>query len=266
MRLLYAILLLLTGLLFWYLANNHCACTVDDSATIEEKVAPVAALPMKKLSPIGFKCSDTTPKYEAKWAAFRDSLQSSLKDNQILEIMGYSFLDENPVDGVDLGGARAMSVRSQFQLGDDKVRVISQSKEESCRQEEMYNMIRFRTLRNSTKIKEVGDRTLIYFPSNSTDKLADAEIEAYLDDVAVRVKGSGEKIQLTGHTDATGNREANIRLGQGRADSIKNYLMGKGVPSSQISTSSLGPDSPIADNATPAGRAQNRRTELRIIK
>jgi len=265
MRLLYAILLLLTGLLFWYLANNYCNCNVQETSKIEEAVAPVAALPMTKLSPIGFACSGSSPKYEAKWAAFKDSLQNSLKENQILEIMGYSFIDESAVDGKTLASLRAQNVRSQFQLDDDKVRINSQIREETCREEEMYNMIRFRILRNSTKIKEVGDRTLIYFPSNSTDKLADAEIEAYLNDVADRVIKSGETVQLTGHTDATGNRNSNIRLGQGRADTIKNYLLGKGVSAGQISTSSQGPDSPIADNSSAEGRAQNRRTELRII-
>jgi len=42
--------------------------------------------------------------------------------------------------------------------------------------------------------------------------------------------------------------------------------MGQGVPASQLISSSQGPDSPIADNASEAGRAQNRRTELQIIK
>ncbi len=263
MRLLYAILLLLTGLLFWYLANNHCHCADEDP--VEKVVEKVAPLPMKKLSPIGFACSEATPSYDSGWGTFKDSLISTLQDNQILEIVGFAFADESSGD-TDLGAARAESVRSNFDLDDSKVRVSSQSRNEACKKENAFEKIRFRMLRNSTKIKEVGNRTLIYFPVNSTNKLADAEIEGYLDDVAARVKRTGEKVNLTGHTDSTGNRAANVRLGQGRADVIKAYLMSQGVPAAQLMTSSEGPDSPIADNATDEGRAQNRRTELQIIK
>lgn len=266
MRWLYILLFLLTGLLYWYLATNHCDCGSDEDAPVEKVIEAVAPIPMKKLSPIGFSCSNSTPSYEARWEAYKDSLVNSLQDNQILEIMGYDYVDESAIDGISLGQARASNVRSGFNLSDDKVRVLSQSRQDSCQKAETYNMIRFRTLRNSTKIKEVGDRTLIYFPVNSTNKLADADIEAYLDDVAASVKASGAKIQLTGHTDSTGNRAANIRLGQGRADVIKAYLVAQGVPATQIMTSSSGPDSPIADNATEEGRAQNRRTELQIIQ
>jgi len=263
MRLLYAILLLLTGLLFWYLANNHCDCATEDP--VEKVVESVAPLPMKKLSPIGFACSDATPRYDAEWAAFKDSLISTLQDNQILEIVGIDFSGENS-GGTNLGAARAEAVRSDFDLDDSRIRVSGQSRNDACKKENTYEKVRFRMLRNSTKIKEVGDRTLIYFPVNSTNKLADAEIEDYLNDVADRVKRTGEKVNLTGHTDSTGNRAANVRLGQGRADVIKSYLMAQGVPAAQLMSSSQGPDSPIADNATDDGRAQNRRTELQIIK
>ncbi len=263
MRLLYAILLLLSAVLFWYLATNYCECAKEEQ--VERVVEKVAPLPMKKLSPIGFACSEATPSYDARWAAFKDSLVSTLQDNQILEIVGYSFSGESS-GGTNLGAVRAEAVRSNFDLDDSKIKLSSQSRNEACKKENAFEKIRFRMLRNSTKIKEVGDKTLIYFPVNSTNKLADAEIESYLNDVAKRVKASGEKVNLTGHTDSTGNRDANIRLGQGRADVIKSYLMSQGVPASQLMSSSEGPDSPIADNATDQGRAQNRRTELQIIK
>ncbi|MCL4165843.1 UNVERIFIED_CONTAM: hypothetical protein GTU68_047178, partial [Idotea baltica] len=92
------------------------------------------------------------------------------------------------------------------------------------------------------------------------------EVENYLDDVADRVKKSGERVRLTGHTDSFGDDASNQRLGQNRADIIKRYLVSKGVASSKILTASKGESSPLTTNATKAGRAENRRTELQIIK
>ncbi len=265
MRGIYIILLLLVGLLFWYLANN-CNCCVVDGKNSTAVVAPIEKLPIKKLSPISFACSDDTPQLEARWTKFRDSLQNSLQENQILQIEGFEFGDEtNSSTSKSLAMARAQQVRGLLDLQDNQVRLVSSNKADNCREEELYNLIRFRMLRNSAKIKEVGDRTLIYFPSNSTDKLGDAEIEAYLDDVAARVVKSGEKVQLIGHTDSTGDRIKNIQLGQGRANVIRDYLVSKGVSADAVIPTSQGPDQPIADNATAEGRAQNRRTELKII-
>ncbi|MCL4115904.1 UNVERIFIED_CONTAM: hypothetical protein GTU68_053527 [Idotea baltica] len=114
--------------------------------------------------------------------------------------------------------------------------------------------------------KVIEDKTLIYFPYNSTDKLSDREIESYLDDVAARVISSGERVQLTGHTDSKGDAEYNMGLGRSRAVVIRDYLVSKGVTRNKVVVRSEGETSPVATNATSEGRAQNRRTELQIIK
>lgn len=116
------------------------------------------------------------------------------------------------------------------------------------------------------KVIEIRDRAVIYFPSSSTDKLDDAEVEAYLDDVVKRITGSGERVMLSGHSDSTGDAAANLRLSQARADVIKNYLVSKGVPATKIVITAMGETQPVATNTTAQGRAQNRRTELRIIQ
>jgi len=57
-----------------------------------------------------------------------------------------------------------------------------------------------------------------------------------------------------------------VELSQKRADSVKAFLVKKGVPWDRIETRGEGPDSPIASNATRAGRQSNRRIEFQIIK
>ncbi|WP_417557432.1 OmpA family protein [Mesoflavibacter zeaxanthinifaciens] len=77
-------------------------------------------------------------------------------------------------------------------------------------------------------------------------------------------KVDGASITVTGHTDNQGSRDTNIKVGQERADFAKNYLLDNGISSSKISSTSLGPDQPIADNTTEEGRAQNRRVVITI--
>lgn len=88
-----------------------------------------------------------------------------------------------------------------------------------------------------------------------------------LDDVASVIAELGHPaIQVIGHTDSTGNRLANIGLSLARANAVSAYLVGKGVPSRNLTALGAGPDNPIATNATAEGRAANRRIEFRIVK
>ncbi len=73
------------------------------------------------------------------------------------------------------------------------------------------------------------------------------------------------KIRIDGHTDSDGEENANQILSQKRAESVKNYLISQGIDANRISAKGKGESSPIADNATPQGKAKNRRTEISIL-
>ena len=70
------------------------------------------------------------------------------------------------------------------------------------------------------------------------------------------------KIVVEGHTDSQGTPESNLTLGQNRADSVRDYLIARGIPEDKVSAVGIGQSRPIADNATVQGRAQNRRVEI----
>lgn len=70
------------------------------------------------------------------------------------------------------------------------------------------------------------------------------------------------RIEIEGHTDSSGNREHNLDLSLRRAVAVQNYLIGRGVDPSRVTAQGLGPDFPVASNATEAGRLQNRRVEV----
>jgi outer membrane protein OmpA-like peptidoglycan-associated protein len=69
-------------------------------------------------------------------------------------------------------------------------------------------------------------------------------------------------VEVSGHTDNTGGRKLNERLSQQRADAVRNYLVSKGVSGDRMTAKGYAWDRPVASNATRAGRALNRRTEL----
>lgn len=71
-------------------------------------------------------------------------------------------------------------------------------------------------------------------------------------------------IQIIGHTDNVGNNEANLQLSKDRAASVKKYIIAKGIAAKRIETDGKGAYEPIADNNTEKGKAQNRRTEIRV--
>jgi outer membrane protein OmpA-like peptidoglycan-associated protein len=74
------------------------------------------------------------------------------------------------------------------------------------------------------------------------------------------------KVMVVGHTDNVGSYEVNVELSRKRAEAVKAYLMKEGIEADRIETRGEGPDSPIASNATRAGRQSNRRIEFQIIK
>lgn len=71
-------------------------------------------------------------------------------------------------------------------------------------------------------------------------------------------------INVYGHTDNVGSYDANVKVSNARAESVANYLKTQGVSANRVSTKGLAYDSPVADNSTAAGRAQNRRVEVYI--
>jgi OOP family OmpA-OmpF porin len=72
------------------------------------------------------------------------------------------------------------------------------------------------------------------------------------------------KVEISGHTDSSGDRDHNIDLSKRRADAVKKYLVDNGIDASRITTRGAGPDEPIADNNTAKGKAQNRRIEFKL--
>lgn len=105
----------------------------------------------------------------------------------------------------------------------------------------------------------------VYFDVNKASLRQEsyAELKELLEYLERRKK---VRIEIAGHTDNTGEEEANLRLSQRRAESVKQYLVRKGIDPSRIVAKGYGESQPVAMNNTKEGRQKNRRTEVRIIK
>lgn len=86
-----------------------------------------------------------------------------------------------------------------------------------------------------------------------------------LDRVAELLVSKNFSLKLAGHTDNVGSNDANMKLSKDRAESVKNYLVGKGANPSRIEATGYGETQPIASNKTAAGRQQNRRVEFTLF-
>lgn len=103
----------------------------------------------------------------------------------------------------------------------------------------------------------------VNFESNSS-KLKASSIPV-LDAAAATLKQRGDiKVQVAGHTDSQGAAAYNQTLSAARANTVREYLIAKGVNADNLSAKGFGEEMPITTNSTATGRATNRRVELRI--
>lgn len=118
-------------------------------------------------------------------------------------------------------------------------------------------------------VTRAGDQIILNMPSNitfNTDQ--DAVKSAFyptLNSVALVLKKFNQTtVDVFGHTDSTGGDQHNFDLSQRRALSVANYLGAQGIDSRRFAVTGFGATRPIASNATPDGRAQNRRVEIQL--
>ena len=92
---------------------------------------------------------------------------------------------------------------------------------------------------------------------------AQQRLDAFVD--KLKTDNRNVYVEVQGHTDATGTKDENYRLGEERAEAVRRYLNEHGVALNRISTISYGADQPVADNKSKTGRSQNRRVVLIVL-
>jgi peptidoglycan-associated lipoprotein len=87
-----------------------------------------------------------------------------------------------------------------------------------------------------------------------------------LDDAIAKLQANPTlNVTIEGHCDSIGTVEYNLALGERRSNSVREYLVSRGIAAGRLRTVSYGEERPIADNSTAAGRAENRRAHLMVV-
>lgn len=120
------------------------------------------------------------------------------------------------------------------------------------------------------RVVREGDNITLVMPGNITFDTAKVDIKpdftGVLDSVVLVIKEFDKTVlEVAGHTDSDGSDSSNLTLSQGRANSVANYLRGKGVKPERLTTIGYGEARPVADNGTAEGKALNRRVELTLL-
>lgn len=105
----------------------------------------------------------------------------------------------------------------------------------------------------------------IFFESKS-DKLSTQSYPALDDVITILNENPLLNLHIEGHTDNTGTPAFNLRLSDRRAAAVKAYFVQKGIQADRIKSAGYGQERPIADNNSPAGKAKNRRVELKPVQ
>ncbi len=293
------ILVILAGIFLYLNLCSECGNQVVDADTkkVQEEIVPPKE-PEATSLPFSFKDGDYTFEVQDNFnfnlssASFLiplsdnigpgiESLKNYLTENldKAINITGlYKGNEKNNTAFPNLGLARANKVKNYFVsqgipssqtntfgrlmdgflpldstlLGPVTYEITTQAEDDIDELKALYNEIKANPL-------------VLYFNSgeaaiNLTAKQREkvAKITRYLDKVA------DANCNVVGHTDNTGSRTTNIRLGLERADFAMAYLIRNGIPAAKIKSSSKGPDAPIASNATDDGRSKNRRTVVTL--
>lgn len=246
--------------------------TIDENATSDdmEDLGGIAA----ETGPMSFDWSDETVETSEDFEDYKASILRGKTDNNILEITGQYYANEETPDGYEnMGAARAAQVAELFKGDIPEERIITNSEllDDAEGMEDMpfeaieFNWIAPVSSKETTVAEITENRTLIFYPFNSRVKDANPQVDEYLDRLAERIQETGEKVLITGHTDSTGDKQYNYDLGLQRAILIRNALVKRGAPRSKISVASKGETAPIASNRTFEGEHKNRRVVITIM-
>ncbi len=144
-----------------------------------------------------------------------------------------------------------------------------QAQQQAAQSEKEKQELREKLLAQFNQILETRDTPrglvvnlsdILFDPAKYTLKPTAREALAKLSGIVVNYPAL--KLRVEGYTDSRGTEEFNQKLSEERANIVRSFLVGQGVKTDSIDAVGLGPNVPVADNATPEGRKKNRRVEI----
>lgn len=199
------------------------------------------------------------------------------------ERMRRDAMDEATRTAVALDKVRKELADENNKVGEQAKRLEQQKAELEARQRELENEKNARALAEKkladamksleeiAKVKEeqrglvITLEGAVLFASGKTSLLPIAKDKLSKVAIVLQQQSDDKRIVVEGHTDSVGSDDANLKLSQGRADAVREFMISQGVKSERITAVGKGESTPIADNKSPEGRANNRRVEI-VVK
>jgi OmpA-OmpF porin, OOP family len=265
------IALVLYGSDWWCKNKGLCGCGTDESTAIVTETASDDGI-------IRFGNNNNNAILGSGWDNFRDSICNLLRGGKRVEVTGYYSATETnstPATFLNLGLARADTIKKLLAqctgINANRITTLAELQENLATASSPFNASKVQVKdtvatpsANGGVVISDSNNIIIYFPSGSSAKEANPEVDNYLTSLGAKLKTSGQTAVITGHTDNKGNASKNLTLSKERAEFVKNLLITKGADGSKISADGKGDQEPLGDNNSDAGRRQNRRVQIHL--
>jgi outer membrane protein OmpA-like peptidoglycan-associated protein len=131
-------------------------------------------------------------------------------------------------------------------------------------------VLRERLQNSGVSVTREGDEILLNMPGNVTFATDSDSLNPSFDEVLrsvalVLAEYKQTLVEVAGHTDSTGDDAYNLQLSGRRAETVAEFLVGQAIEADRFIVLKFGESQPIADNATPEGRLENRRVEITLV-
>jgi outer membrane protein OmpA-like peptidoglycan-associated protein len=180
------------------------------------------------------------------------------KDQAVAEMQSLQ-AQQVRLTSAELGRAKQQILTQDQQLQNERAR---REEAEKRAQQAAADLARIATVKQETRGMVITLSGSVLFASGKSELLPAAQTK--LNDVAEALtkQDPDAKMVVEGHTDSQGDDAFNQKLSQARAESVRAYLVSRGIAADRITAQGVGESRPIADNASAEGRANNRRVEI----
>lgn len=199
----------------------------------------------------------------------RDLAYSADRKIQIAEVKSRELIAAAARDRTlaDMNNANAAQVQiTSAALGDARQQLATEKERreqaEKRAAQAAADLAKFASVKQESRGMVITLNGSVLFASAKWELLPSAQTK--LNDVATALAKESPESQIIveGHTDSQGALAMNQELSQKRAESVRSYLISRGIAADRITAQGFGPGRPIADNNSPEGRANNRRVEI----
>jgi outer membrane protein OmpA-like peptidoglycan-associated protein len=199
---------------------------------------------------------------EGNSANTRDLAYVALRKSQLAESHASTLAAEHAAEQAE-AQARQMQANelnsARAQLQSEQMKRAEAEKRAQATMDELNRVATVKQDERGTVITVSGS---VLFQSGQSDLLPGAETRLEQVADALTKRDPDSPIVVEGYTDSQGSKRFNERLSKERAESVRSFLVSKGVAPDRIRAEGLGATNPVADNSSPEGRANNRRVEI----